>query len=249
MSDETSERGARVSLVGVTRRYRQGNATVTAVDDVTLDIEPGQTLALTGPSGSGKSSLLHLIGALERPDQGEVVVDGVALHTLSRRAAARHRAGVGLIFQNYRLLATLSAADNVLLPVLPLRVDFDKRARARELLDAVGLAAVADVPAEQLSGGQRQRVAVARALVNRPRLLLADEPTGSLDSRTGEDLLDLLADVQQAHGMTMVLATHDPAVAAQCGRLVRLRDGAVVDDHRLDAPDSDAMLRRVTGPG
>ncbi|MEV6932702.1 ABC transporter ATP-binding protein [Dactylosporangium sp. NPDC051485] len=238
-----------ISLAGVTRRFQQGTATVTAIDDVTLDITHGQTLALTGPSGSGKSTLLHLIGALDRPDRGEIVVDGVALHALSRRAAARHRAGVGLIFQNYRLLPTLSAADNVMLPVLPLRVDFDKRARARELLAAVGLAGVADVPAERLSGGQRQRVAVARALVNRPRLLLADEPTGSLDSRTGEELLDLLAEVQQEHGMTMVLATHDPAVAAQCGRLVRLRDGAVVDDRVLDAPDPDVMLRRVTGPG
>ncbi|MEO7261721.1 MAG: ABC transporter ATP-binding protein [Jatrophihabitantaceae bacterium] len=216
---------------------------------VSLTIQPGQIVAVTGPSGAGKSSLLQLIGGLDIPDSGRILVDGVDIASLSGRHSAYFRGSVGFVFQRYHLLSNLSALDNVITPVLPLRVDFDKRKRGQELLAAVGLADQAAVPARELSGGQQQRVAVARALVNRPRLLLADEPTGNLDSQTGEEILDLLTELQAEHGMTMLLATHDSAVASQCQRLVGLRDGRVVSDRELPGADPDSTLRRISGPG
>jgi putative ABC transport system ATP-binding protein len=241
--------GARVELVGVTRTRRQGRAAVTSLADVSLTISPGQILAVTGPSGAGKSSLLQLIGGLDIPDSGRILVDDVDIGRLSGRHSAYFRGSVGFVFQRYHLLGNLSALDNVLMPVLPLRVDFDKRERGEQLLAAVGLAGLAAVPARQLSGGQQQRVAIARALVNRPRLLLADEPTGNLDSRTGEGILDLLTELQAEHGMTMLLATHDSTVASQCERVVELRDGRVVGDRYLSGTDPDSTLRRISGPG
>jgi len=241
--------GARVSLEAVTKTRRQGRSTVTSLAQVSLNIEPGEIVAITGPSGAGKSSLLQLIGHLDVADSGRILIDGVDIAGLSSRDAARFRGKVGFVFQRYHLLSNLSALDNVLSPVLPLRVDFDKRRRGDELLAAVGLAGHAAVPARELSGGQQQRVAIARALVNRPRLLLADEPTGNLDSWTGEEILDLLAELQAAHGMTMLLATHDPAVASQCGRQVRLRDGRVVSDQELPGADPDSTLRRINRLG
>jgi putative ABC transport system ATP-binding protein len=241
--------GARVSLRGVCQVRRQGRARVRVIDDVSLDVPPGQMVAITGPSGSGKSTLLQLIGALDRPYAGSVLIDEIDLGSLSRRGAAVMRRSIGFVFQQYHLLANLSALDNVVAPVLPRRVDFDKRRRAAALLDAVGLGGRADVLARELSGGEQQRVAIARALVGGPRLLLADEPTGGLDSSTGEDILDLLTTTQAEHGMTMLLATHDSAVAAQCQREIRLRDGAIVDDQEIHAPEPDLTLRRVTRPG
>jgi putative ABC transport system ATP-binding protein len=242
-------RGARVQLQAVTKTRRQGRARVTSLDQVSLDIAPGEMLAVTGPSGAGKSSLLQLIGGLEVPDTGRILIDGVDIARLSGRLSARFRGSVGFIFQRYHLLSNLSALDNVISPVLPLRVDFDKRRRGQELLAAVGLAGQAAVPARELSGGQQQRVAIARALVNRPGLLLADEPTGNLDSRIGEEILDLLTELQTEHGMTMLLATHDPAVASQCRRLVELRDGRVIGDRDLAGSDPDSTMRRISGPG
>jgi putative ABC transport system ATP-binding protein len=233
----------------VTKTRRQGRTRVTSLDQVSLGVEPGEMLAVTGPSGAGKSSLLQLIGGLDVPDTGRIVIDGVDIARLSGRLSARFRGSVGFIFQRYHLLSNLSALDNVISPVLPLRVDFDKRGRGQELLAAVGLAGQAAVPARELSGGQQQRVAIARALVNRPRLLLADEPTGNLDSRIGEEILDLLTELQSEHGMTMLLATHDPAVASQCRRLVELRDGRVIGDRDLTGSDPDSTMRRISGPG
>jgi putative ABC transport system ATP-binding protein len=217
--------------------------------EVSLTILPGQIVAVTGPSGAGKSSLLQLIGGLDIPDSGRILIDGVDIAELSGRHSAHFRGSVGFVFQRYHLLSNLSALDNVITPVLPLRVDFDKQKRGQELLAAVGLADQGDVPARELSGGQQQRVAIARALVNRPRLLLADEPTGNLDSRTGEEILDLLTELQAEHGMTMLLATHDSTVASQCQRLVGLRDGRVVSDRDLPGADPDSTLRRISGPG
>jgi putative ABC transport system ATP-binding protein len=241
--------GARVELASVTKTRRQGRATVTSLAQVTVAIAPGQIVAVTGPSGAGKSSLLQVIGGLDIPDSGSILVDGVDIARLSGRHSAHFRASVGFVFQRYHLLGNLSAVDNVISPVLPLRVDFDKRERGRHLLSAVGLTDQADVPARELSGGQQQRVAIARAMVNRPRLLLADEPTGNLDSRTGEEILDLLTELQAEYGMTMLLATHDWTVASQCQRVLELRDGRLVSDRELAGTDPDSTLRRISRPG
>jgi putative ABC transport system ATP-binding protein len=242
-----------IALDGVRRRYRiDDEQAITALDGVSLEIPEGTAVALSGPSGSGKSTLLHIVGALERPDEGTVVVGGRDLGTLSRRELAAHRRGVGFVFQRFNLLPALTVIDNVMAPVLPYRVAFDKETRARELLAAVGLAGRETSLPSRLSGGQQQRVAIARALVNEPRVVLADEPTGNLDSRTGAGIVDLLLELRAQRGMTIVLATHDSQVAARCDRVVRLLDGRIADDVDLrGAADVDATLERLgrTAPG
>ncbi|MGW2640099.1 ABC transporter ATP-binding protein [Streptomyces sp. NPDC001348] len=219
----------------MTRRYPG----LTALDAVDLHIESGAAVALTGPSGSGKSTVLHLLGGMDRPDEGTVAVDG---EELTARRLDVHRRRVGFVFQRFHLLPALTVLDNVLAPVLPRRVDFDRRSRARELLDAVGLLDRADALPSELSGGQQQRVAISRALINRPGLLLADEPTGSLDSGTGREIIDLLLSLREQYGMTMLVATHDAEVAADCDRIVRLHDGRIVADDRI-APDTEVLGR------
>ncbi len=227
----SSKAGALVELTDVTKSYAVGpDSHLVATDAVSLEIGSGSTVALVGASGSGKSTLLHLIGAMDIPDSGTIVVDGLRLSGLSRRRLAQFRRGIGFVFQRFHLLPALSVEDNVLAPLLPYRTGFDRRARARELLDAVGLAVRKDALPSRLSGGQQQRVAIARALINHPSLLLADEPTGNLDSTTGMEILDLLLELQGSTGMTVVLATHDPEVAARCARVVRLKDGSVFND-------------------
>ncbi|MFD0819455.1 ABC transporter ATP-binding protein [Micromonospora zhanjiangensis] len=196
-----------------------------AVDGVSLDIAPATAVALIGPNGAGKSTLLHLVGALERLDGGTIEVAGQEIGRLSGRGLAAYRRTVGFVFQRFHLLPALTALDNVMAPVLPFRTDFDKAARARELLTLVGLADRTDALPSRLSGGQQQRVAVARALINQPRLLLADEPTGNLDSRTGASIVELLLRLRDERGTTVVIATHDPAVADGCDVTHRLRDG------------------------
>ena len=240
--------GAEVSVNGVTKTFPVGGgAHVTAVDDVTLTVKPGRVLAVTGPSGSGKSTLLHLIGAIDQPSAGQVAVDGQVLSSLKRRQLAIYRRNVGFVFQRYHLLPALTAANNVLAPVLPYRTDYDKRARASALLQAVGLEGRERALPSRLSGGEQQRVAIARALVNRPKLLLADEPTGNLDSTTGGEIVDLLLSLREKYGMTIIMATHNPQVAARCDRLIRLRDGRVVDDMSICASHSpDKTLRRIS---
>jgi putative ABC transport system ATP-binding protein len=229
----TVGRGA-IRLREVTRRFViDAEQAVTALDGVSLDIAAGSAVALWGPSGSGKSTLLHVIGALERADTGMVEVGGRDLRTLSRRELALHRRQVGFVFQRFNLLPALTVIDNVMVPVLPLKVGFDKAARARELLAAVGLAGRETSLPSRLSGGQQQRVAIARALINRPPLILADEPTGNLDSRTGDGIINLLLRLRAEHGVTVVLATHDPNVAARCDRVIRLTDGRI--DQTVDA--------------
>jgi putative ABC transport system ATP-binding protein len=219
---------AAIRLEGVSRHYRgDGDLPVRALDDVALAIESGATVALSGPSGSGKSTLLHLLGALDRPDAGRVIVHGRDLGTLTRGELAAYRRTVGFVFQRFNLLPALTALDNVLAPVLPYDPDEE---RAAELLAAVGLAGRERALPSRLSGGEQQRVAIARALINAPRLILADEPTGNLDSRTGTEIIALLLDLQEREGITVVLATHDAQVAARCGRVVRLLDGRVADD-------------------
>ncbi|MCP3784210.1 ABC transporter ATP-binding protein [Micromonospora sp. A3M-1-15] len=239
--------GSTIRIAGLVRQFRSGTERLTAVDDVSLEIAAGSVVALTGPSGSGKSTLLHLIGAIEQADRGTVTVDDVEVTALRRAALARYRQRVGFVFQRYHLLPALTVLDNVIAPVLPRRGRADHAARARELLDAVGLAGRERALPAQLSGGQQQRVAIARALMGAPRLLLADEPTGNLDSTTGAQILDLLLDLRDRHGMTILLATHEQAVAARCDRLVRLGDGRVVEDVDLtDGEDPADTYDRVT---
>jgi ABC-type lipoprotein export system ATPase subunit len=227
-----------VKLCGVTRGYPG----LTALDGVDLEIADGAAVALTGPSGAGKSTVLHLLGGMDAPTAGSVEIDG---GTLAARGMDEHRRRVGFVFQRFHLLPALTVLDNVLAPVLPRRVGFDRRARAVELLEAVGLAARAGALPAELSGGQQQRVAIARALIGRPRLLLADEPTGNLDSVIGREIVDLLLSLRERYGTTLVLATHDPEVAAACDRIVRLQDGRITSDTLLTPPGD--VLDRLGG--
>ncbi|MCT2280743.1 ABC transporter ATP-binding protein [Micromonospora chalcea] len=215
-----------IDVRGVTRRYGEGPP---ALHDVSLTVRPGECVAVLGPSGSGKSTLLNLLAALDRPDAGTVTVAGTRLEKLGEAASARfRRAHVGLVFQFFNLLDDLTVLDNVLLPAqlagAPARA---AREHAASLLDSLGIARHAHAYPGRLSGGERQRVAVARALVNRPALLLADEPTGALDSASGEDVRRLLDELHRS-GQTIVLVTHDLRLAeASAGRTIRLRDGRV----------------------
>jgi putative ABC transport system ATP-binding protein len=223
--------GAEVSFSSVSKTYRTGaGLPVRALAEVTLDVPAGQAVAVTGRSGSGKSTLLHLAGAMDAPDSGALTVDGDDLGMMSDRQRTLYRRGVGFVFQRFHLLPALTAADNVAAPVLPFRTSYDKRARARDLLAAVGLEGREHDLPSRLSGGQQQRVAIARALIGDPRLLLADEPTGNLDSTTGAEVLGLLFTLHRDRGLTLILATHDPAVAARCDRVIQLQDGAVSTD-------------------
>jgi putative ABC transport system ATP-binding protein len=243
-------RGA-LELRGVTKRYGTGQGgQVTAADAVTFTIEAGAFAALTGASGSGKSTMLHMIGAIERPDSGTITSDGTQVTALRGNALADYRRTVGFVFQRYNLLPALTTLDNVLAPVLPYRTGWDKRDRARQLLAAVGLAGRERSLPSRMSGGEQQRIAIARALINTPALLLADEPTGNLDSATAAGILDLLARLRAEHHMTILLASHDPQVAARAERVIRLRDGAVSDDIQLtaDRPVKD-IIRHISRLG
>lgn len=242
-----AEDGVRVTIRALTKRFGvPGRDPVVAVDALDLDIEPGSMVAVTGPSGSGKSTLLHLIGAVERADEGTVTVGRTRVTGLCGRQLAGYRRGVGLVFQSYHLLPALSAIDNVLIPLVPYRTGYDRTARARELLAQVGLAGRERARPAELSGGQQQRVAIARALIGGPGLLLADEPTGNLDSRAGDEIIELLLGLRARTGMTVLVATHSAQVAAACDRLVRLRDGAIVDDQPITADHpAEETVRRV----
>jgi putative ABC transport system ATP-binding protein len=243
----TSPGDGALELRGVGKRYGTGaGGQVTAADNVTFTIEAGAFVALTGASGSGKSTLLHLIGAIERPDSGVIISNGTEVTALRGAAQADYRRTVGFVFQRYNLLPGLTALDNIIAPVLPYRTRWDKHDRARQLLAAVGLAGRERSLPARMSGGEQQRIAIARALINTPALLLADEPTGNLDSANATEILDLLARLRAEHDMTIVLASHDPQVAARSERLIRLRDGAVTDDIPLtrDRPVQD-VIRHV----
>jgi putative ABC transport system ATP-binding protein len=220
--------GSLVLVDGVSKRYRAEDRSITALREVSLRVDPGAVVALMGPSGSGKSTLLHVIGAMDAPDSGSIQVDGVEITALDRAQQASYRRGVGFVFQRFHLLPALTNQDNVAAPLLPYRSDFDERARALELLELVGLRDRADSLPSKLSGGQQQRVAIARALINRPPLLLADEPTGNLDSATGAEVIDLILDLRERLGMTVLIATHDQSVASRCERTFRMRDGSLL---------------------
>jgi putative ABC transport system ATP-binding protein len=219
--------GAQVQLAGLTRRYGSGPAAITALDDVSVTIRAGEAVALVGPSGSGKSTLLHLVGAMDRPTAGTITVGGQSVHDLTRPEAARYRRRIGFVFQRFHLLAALSALDNVLTPLLPLHLRANPETKARTLLEQVGLAGREGSLPAQLSGGQQQRVAIARALINDPVVILADEPTGNLDTSTGADIITLLMSLRDQRGTTLLVATHGPAIAARCDRTVHLLDGRI----------------------
>ncbi len=217
-----------IRAVDLTRRYGAATAPAFALRGVTFDVARGERVALLGKSGSGKSTLLNLLGGLDRPTQGRVTVAGHELNRLSGRELARYRsASVGMIFQSFNLIPSRTALENVELPMIfagrPVR---ERRAEARRTLESVGLGARLDHRPAALSGGENQRVAVARALVNRPVLVLADEPTGNLDSTTAREVMALIVDHVREHSATLVLVTHDEELAGECTtRIVRLKDG------------------------
>ncbi|MGD8438973.1 MAG: ABC transporter ATP-binding protein [Holophagae bacterium] len=216
-----------VALRGVGRRLPSGGRMLTILDGIDLEIARGEFVAVLGPSGSGKSTLLALMAGLDRPSQGTVEVGGERVDRLSEdRLALLRRHTMGFVFQSFQLLANFTARENVMLP-LELLGDRGARRRADELLTSVGLGERGHHYPSQLSGGEQQRVAVARAFAPRPALLLADEPTGNLDGATGRVVLDLLVELREREGATLVLVTHDPAVADRAGRRIHLVDGRI----------------------
>jgi putative ABC transport system ATP-binding protein len=210
-------------LRGVARFFQRGPTTVRALDGVDLSIAPGEFVALEGPSGSGKTTLLQLLGALDRPSNGEVLFEGRDLARLrDHELAALRLRSFGFVFQQFNLIPTLSAVENVEAKLAPVG---GTRERALEMLGEVGLAERADHLPQQLSGGEQQRVAIARALSVEPHVVLADEPTGNLDSATGSEIIDLLANLAADHGATVVVATHDASLASRAPRRLAMRDG------------------------
>ena len=218
-----------VSLRNVGKTYRLDTVTVPALSAVSIDIRPGRFTVLCGPSGSGKTTLLNMMGCIDRPDEGEILVDGQAVQAMTDDALSDFRARrIGFVFQNFNLLPVLTAFENVEYPLVLAAVPAAQRKeRVRTLLDAVGLADRAGNRPGQLSGGQRQRVAIARALATEPALVLADEPTANLDSQTGAEIIALMRRLQRERGASFVFSSHDPMVLAQADDVVRIRDGRI----------------------
>lgn len=216
----------------LSRVFGEGETRVEAVRDVDLELARGEIVLVMGPSGSGKTTLLSMLGGLLRPTQGEIWVDGVDIAQLSEQELPRFRAHrFGFIFQDFNLLSALSAEENVEVALnLAGSRGSDADARARRLLDELGLGARLDFAADQLSGGEKQRVAVARAIANRPQLILADEPTANLDSKTADEILDLMREMGEEREVAFVFATHDPRVVARARRVVSLQDGRIESD-------------------
>ncbi len=219
-----------VIAIGLSKVYSTNTVPVTALSDVSLRVVRGEFLGVVGPSGSGKTTLLNLIGTLDTPTAGQIIVDGIDTRTLKGdRLADFRRATIGFVFQSFSLVPVLTALENVMLPLLPYRrgLEFNLEERACSLLQAMGLERRIHHLPGQMSGGEQQRVAIARALINRPRIILADEPTGNLDSRTGAEIVALLRQLNLEHGLTVMMVTHNPTVAAQTDRIVELRDGRI----------------------
>ena len=203
-----------------------------AVDNVNITLTAGEFVSIIGPSGSGKSTLLSLIGTLDQPTQGTITYDGEEVMKLSKKKIADFRfEEIGFIFQQFHLLPTLTALENVLTPLFARRVDYDKQKRAKEVLDQVGLSDKFDSLPSQLSGGQQQRVAIARAIVHKPSWLLADEPTGNLDTEAGNNIYELLQTLNEDEGCGIILVTHDPELATKADRVIAMRDGEIVSDN------------------
>ena len=237
-----------IAVRDLTRTYDLGEMKVHALRGVTLDVMPGEFVALTGPSGSGKSTFMHLLGCLDHPTSGTYAIDGRDVSSLSRRELAKVRnAEIGFVFQGFNLLSRTSALENVELPLMYAgHVSAKERHhRASEALRSVGLGDRLEHHPSQLSGGQQQRVAIARALVNGPRLLLADEPTGNLDTRTSIEVMGILQKLNAGRGLTIVLVTHEPDIAEYASRVIVVKDGLVQSDQRQGAKQAYRMAQEV----
>ena len=238
---------ALIETIEITKIYTLGEVIVRALQGITLTIERGSFVAIMGASGSGKSTLMNLIGCLDRPTSGRYSLDGVAVEGMDRDQLAEIRnQKIGFVFQNFNLLPRMSAMENVQLPLLYRSGDTsDANERARHVLALVGLAGREDSLPTQLSGGQQQRIAIARALINEPEILLADEPTGQLDSRTSTEIMEIFKSLNQTRGITIVVVTHSEEVAKFADRIITFRDGQIVEDHKglfpNAAPTSKAM--------
>jgi putative ABC transport system ATP-binding protein len=220
-----------VELIDVHKIYKTKYYEVRAINGITMKIEDGEFIAIMGPSGSGKSTLLYLIGCLDRPTKGEVVIDGVETSELSDDELTRlRREKLGFVFQQYNLISTLTALENVELPMIFRGVPKNERKRkAMELLRLVGIEDVAERKPMEISGGEQQRVAIARAMANEPKILLCDEPTGNLDSKSGRQIMGIIKELNEEKGVTVILVTHEPSMAEFAERIVRLRDGRLQD--------------------
>ena len=243
---------ALIELRNLGKTYDLGEVKVHALTRVSLNIERGEFLALIGPSGSGKSTLMNTLGCLDRPTRGTYRLDGVEVGRMSRDALARLRnKRIGFVFQNFNLLARTTALDNVEMPMLydPGTSRRQRRQRAKEVLERVGLGDRLDHKPNQLSGGQQQRVAIARALVNNPPILLCDEPTGNLDTRTSRDIMGFFRELNKTEGLTIILVTHDLEVARQSDRSIVLVDGEIVVDTPDHALAAEALHKRAALEG
>ena len=231
---------ADIQLEALTKHYKRGGEVIRALDGVTLDIAKGEFVAVVGRSGSGKTTMLDLMGLLLRPTSGRLLIDGVDTTTLGGNQLAHMRAlKVGFVFQEYNLLPSLNVLENVMLPLRYVRSGKDERMRAEDLLERVGLTDRIKHRATELSGGQAQRVAIARSMVNQPSLILLDEPTGAVDTETAQQLVVLLRRLNQEDQVTIVVVTHDLDIAAETSRMIRLKDGKVVSDEPV-APSAVA---------
>ncbi|MFK7829370.1 MAG: ABC transporter ATP-binding protein [Congregibacter sp.] len=235
---------ALIDLRNVSKTYQMGDSQVHALQDVSLSIDAGEFVCITGPSGSGKSTMMHILGCLDRPTEGSYELDGreVASMSAEELADTRNRT-IGFVFQGFNLLPRTSALENVEVPLLyarPPATTEERHRRGLAVLDALGLGDRADHYPSQLSGGQQQRVAIARALVNEPSLILADEPTGNLDSVTSVDVMRTLQQLREERGITIILITHEPEIAAYGTRVISIRDGVITDDRRNATPQTAA---------
>ncbi|MBZ5576530.1 MAG: ABC transporter ATP-binding protein [Acidobacteriia bacterium] len=237
-----------IEIQNLVKHYRMGALSVHALKGISLQIEAGEFVAIMGPSGSGKSTLMNILGCLDKPTAGTYTLDGVSVGTLDRDQLAEIRGQkIGFVFQQFNLLARTSAVENVELPLLYTNTPAgERRERALAAIQAVGLAGREGHHPSQLSGGQQQRVAIARALVNRPRILLADEPTGALDTRTSIEVMAIFQRLNRESGITTIVVTHEPDIAAYAGRNIHFRDGRLQRDARVDRPrDAAEELRAL----
>jgi putative ABC transport system ATP-binding protein len=230
-----------IEIKDLVKDYKLGEVPVHVLKGISFEIARGDFVSIMGPSGSGKSTLMNILGCLDKPTSGTYILDGISMAQLQRDELAEIRnRKIGFVFQQFNLLARTSALENVELPLMYTNVgDRERHERARKALRAVGLAGREEHQPSQLSGGQQQRVAIARALVNSPSLVLADEPTGALDSRTGLEIMAILQKLNRERGITVIVVTHDPEIAAYCSRNIHLKDGRLQLDERFAEP-SDA---------
>lgn len=222
-----------IKCIAVSKKYKGDGIVTEALNDIHLTLNQGEFTAIVGPSGSGKSTLLNLIGTLDKPSSGKILYDGEEMMNKGANKIADFRfSNIGFIFQQFHLLPTLTALENVLSPLFSRRVSFNKKERAQEVLERVGLANKMNALPSQLSGGEQQRVAIARAIVHRPSWLLADEPTGNLDTETGKRIYELLKELNEQDGCGVLFVTHDPHLATNADRIITLKDGTVTSDVR-----------------